>query len=437
MCKKAQSINEYAMVIAIITLAAVSMQTYVKRGIQGVIKLSADDLMVWSNQTELAKLTPKPKLDLPDGDYYYNNNPANPFKAENWHPAAIEYVEDYGGFIHAEKTGNEVSYYHFTTDLNNQTLIGKEDVFTRDFTGFDIDGFACGVRSEFNTPYIDLTFSPGVTSVTVKRRIRDPDVPIGSDGIIPYLYIPIGTYGKYEMVKLSSSAAGEAAAQQKGIEETGLYSFKMADDNPLKVTSNKSITVKQYALKATIIPQWKADGTSNYHPAFVSEYLETATVPIVERTGNDVYYYDYPTLADAAAKTNGITVGGEDAITRDFTSFGPEGYPDVVFDKDGYAYDIGFIRTKNAAGEIISVRDTDGNTYKKYQIVRRSTTPVPPGSALPDLPVGSSGTRETIINNDKTTVSGAWEATYKLGAETFGALEKKLGDDKVPDKLHK
>jgi hypothetical protein len=392
MRKKAQSINEYAMVIAIITLAAVSMQTYVKRGIQGVIKLSADDLMVWSDQEKLAELTPKPKLDLPDGDITDKNK---------WHPAAREYVEDYGGFIHAEKTGNEVSYYHFTSDPNNQTLIGKEDVFTRDFTGFDIDGFANGVVNEVNMPYRDLTFSPGVTCVTVEKKV------VAADGTISYK--DIGTYGKHQRVRLSSSAAGEAAAQQKGIEESGLYDYKQT--SPLKVTSNKTLTVKESALSSVTI------ANTSYH-VYVRENFRTTDAK-AEIKGNNVNYYLIAT---------GSLIGIEDALTNDFTLFGKDGFVDSVLDVNGNVYDLEFNENKDA-GKVVSITiKKDGKeigTYTKYQPVSIGAV----SATSPFLGVDKSGSpaykvRETV-SSETTNVSGKWEATYKLGAETFGSLEKK------------
>lgn len=42
--RTAQSLNEYAIVIAIITLSVMGINTYVKRGIQNTLKLTADDL---------------------------------------------------------------------------------------------------------------------------------------------------------------------------------------------------------------------------------------------------------------------------------------------------------------------------------------------------------------------------------------------------------
>lgn len=42
--RSAQSLNEYAIVIAIITLGIMGINTYLKRGIQNTIKSTADDL---------------------------------------------------------------------------------------------------------------------------------------------------------------------------------------------------------------------------------------------------------------------------------------------------------------------------------------------------------------------------------------------------------
>ncbi len=42
--KKAQSLNEYAMMIVLITLLAIGLQNYVKLGVQSVLKTTADNL---------------------------------------------------------------------------------------------------------------------------------------------------------------------------------------------------------------------------------------------------------------------------------------------------------------------------------------------------------------------------------------------------------
>ncbi len=43
MNKKAQNVTEYALVIAVVTVALLTMQTYFKRGVQSVVKVVADD----------------------------------------------------------------------------------------------------------------------------------------------------------------------------------------------------------------------------------------------------------------------------------------------------------------------------------------------------------------------------------------------------------
>jgi hypothetical protein len=42
--RRAQSLNEYAVLIVIVTMAFVAMQTYIKRGLQGKIKDLADQI---------------------------------------------------------------------------------------------------------------------------------------------------------------------------------------------------------------------------------------------------------------------------------------------------------------------------------------------------------------------------------------------------------
>lgn len=44
MRKRAQSLTEYALVIAVVAAALLTMQTYFKRGVQSIAKISADQL---------------------------------------------------------------------------------------------------------------------------------------------------------------------------------------------------------------------------------------------------------------------------------------------------------------------------------------------------------------------------------------------------------
>ncbi len=390
MCKKAQSFNEYALVIALITLVGIGMQTYIKRGIQGVIKGTADDLVTQSTTA------PKIPVVLADGR----------IPESELHPTAKEYKEKNGGSVEGIRSGNTISYYSFTSSPDDKTMIGKEDTITHDYTEFGSDGFAIGVTNETtdkkkSVPYSDLKFTRNEDAKTYATI----SVTVKQDGKV------IGTYGQYEMVRLSSSAAGEAAAQLKGIEEQGLYKFNQT----ITVTSNKNITVKQYALKATNISRYRADGKDNWHPAFVTGYLSRFNNQkppgfiIVERKGNDVYYYYYP---DSSDLTNKVIIGGEDAITRIYTTFNSDGRPDATY---------------NYLGDcIVQYYHIDGNgkliwdkVYKDYQIIRLKSEPPPAEFALPVLPVESSGTREKTINNDTTVISGSGEATYKLGTDIY------------------
>ncbi len=400
--KRAQNINEYAMVIVVVTLAAVAMQTQIKRGIQAVIKLTADELTSW-HLTE-----PAPPVVLVDGKI-----------AElELHKTAKEYKEINGGFVWGERQGNTIYYYHFTSNPADKTLIGIEDTLTGDYTEFDPDGFAIGVTNTDNIRYgfkfirNEDAKTYATTSVTVKKQI------IGNN-----LFSEIGTYGKYERVRLSSGAAGETAAQQKGIEEPGLYDYKQiataASPTGALIVTNKSspktVTVTEFALGSGTI------ANTSYH-VYVRENFRTTDAK-AEIKGNNVNYYLIATDS---------LIGIEDALTNDFTLFGKDGFVDSVLDINGNVYDLEFIEKKDA-GKIISITiKKDGKeigTYTKYQPVRIGAV----SATSPFLGVDKSGSpaykvRETV-SSETTNVSGSWTATYKLGAETFGSLEKKkLGD---------
>ena len=44
MNKKAQNFSEYALILGVVTIALIALQPYFKRGLQGIIKVTADDL---------------------------------------------------------------------------------------------------------------------------------------------------------------------------------------------------------------------------------------------------------------------------------------------------------------------------------------------------------------------------------------------------------
>ncbi len=401
MRKKAQSFNEYALVIALITLVGIGMQTYIKRGIQAVIKGSADVLM--AGGIHPAAPVPaadilNPMQDLADGSYYGIN-----FQ-KYWHPAFIkEYIEWEWGYLGAtlRKNADGTTYYRNSN------------------RNYEVSFLPAAARIEMvkdgNDVYYKLHTSDPESPITVARENATTH-----DLTLFYTSAPSHRppNATYNYLGNSALPYNDALAQQKGIEEPGLYKFNQT--TPLTVISNKSITVNEYALKTTVITHWTVGGKNNWNPTFVKEYLNTgkARAPVVERTGNNIYYYDYPTLADAAAKTNGIIVGGEDAITRDFTSFGPEGYPDKTYDVNGKE-----IRTyshikDSKTGEILGALDDKGNSYKKYQIVRISTTSYS-GTSPTILPPVDTTKRTKLINNDQAQVSGAWDATYKLGTDIY------------------
>lgn len=411
--RRAQSINEYAMVIAIITLAAVTMQTHIKRGIQGVIKRTADDLVTgWKLET-----APPTPVVLPDGRILESE----------LHPTAKEYKKINGGFVWGERQGNTIYYYHFTSNPDDKTLIGIEDTITHDYTEFGPDGFACGVANkgrdkkgeEISVPYLDLKFIRNedakheVISVTVQKKVDDKE---------------IGTYGKYERVRLSSGAAGEATAQQKGIEELGLYAYT-EPAGPLRVTNNpslhsgllpKTVTVTEFALSSITIPR------TSYHICIRRNFGKAAVKTKIK--GNNVYYYLIATDS---------LIGIEDALTRDLTIFDKDGFVNWVFSETGPYTDTEIKLTYNhdpvEPTKVISVTVerkagvtyVKVGTYGKYQPVRISQVAA---TNLSTDPLPEIVARETV-SSEKTNVSGGWEATYKLGAETFGSLEKKKTGD--------
>jgi hypothetical protein len=99
--KRAQNTNEYALVIVVVTLAAVAMQTHIKRGIQAVIKLTADDLVTQSTTKPVAFEVPADGK-IPESEL---------------HLTAKEYKKINGGYVWGERQGNTIYYYHFTSSL--------------------------------------------------------------------------------------------------------------------------------------------------------------------------------------------------------------------------------------------------------------------------------------------------------------------------------
>lgn len=418
MYKRAQSINEYVLVITLITIAGIGMLTYVKRGIQGNIKATADILAV-GGKTDTALPAPVETglAGLADGNIYqYDKN-----GKKQWHPVAQTYYDNYGGFPTVVKSGNDI-YYYITKD-GVKTKIGGQDAVTGDFTSYDWEGYpvavynSSGVAQHLYTRVEDYNTKQITYSEVNFEIVKGIPVALKDSVIRTGL-----TYNKYEMLRLNSTPSEGNLAQQKGIVEPGLVKYEMKPPG-LVVNTQRNITVTETALKNPAISR------SDYHP-FVSGNYKTGFIDPVIKDSN-LYYYHFTSDAD-----NKTFIGAEDISTRDFTKFDPAGFAEVIFKENGDAYtDLEFIY-KDADGREVKGSDTrevasvtvkkkDGSiigTYKKYQPVRISST-------LPSwpLPTASNPIRMKDIN-DEVTVSGAWTATYKLeNKDTFGALEKQKG----------
>jgi len=355
MRKIGQSINEYVLVIVLVTLAGIGMQSYIKRGIQGIVKTSADTLA--GEQTE-------GRIEVDEA-------------TRAWHPLATAYKDKLiaGEFFIRERAGNSFYYNVYIEDPDNPTKIKKdrgigiEDIATGNFTSLDIDG--------------------------------NP---------LPVVYDKNG--------KALTGVQGAAYVQQ-GVIESGLVKFEYKDpNNPLIMfKSDKKITVD--TLSKYSGP--KSLASADWHPAMTAykERLEKDKIKGFIQTeikGSKVYYYTFTT--DPKDRT---LIGGEDTRTGDFTGFDPDGFPLSTVDSkltvlrtySGYVID-------PVTKEIVGVTDSDGNIYGQNEIVKISSV----SSATAPATVASP-MRTKTIDKDETTVTGAWEVTYKLeGAGTFGALQK-------------
>jgi len=348
--KIGQSINEYVLVIVLVTLAGIGMQSYIKRGIQGIVKTSADTLA--GEQTE-------GKIEV--------KNEAK----RDWHPLAAAYKDRLiaGEFFIRERQGNSFYYNVYVEDPDNPGKIkkdrgiGVEDIATGNFTSLDIDG--------------------------------NP--------------LPV-VYDKYGKVLTGTQAA---AYVQQGTIEQGLVDFKYKDPlHPLTFTADKKITVD--TLSKYSGPQSLA--LADWHPAMKAYQTRMEEDKIrgfiqTEIKGSMVYYYQFTT-----DPKNRTLIGGENLRTQDFTQFGPDGFPVSTVNSKLTVlrtYNGGYM-TDPVTKEIVGVTDINGNIYGQYQIV--TISPVLPitGPATVAVPM-----RTKTIGNDTTHVTGAWEATYKMGTDIY------------------
>jgi len=375
MRKRAQSINEYVLVITLVALAGIGMQTYIKRGIQGIVKTSADTLANEKGDTIV-----------------YAGNAKSILPRAQWNPAAIAYANNKlnGGFFVAEATGNQVYYnlYPDSSNLSNKIVIGGQDLASGDFTSYDWEGYADAVYDKNGNL---------IQSFTPAQARAD--------------YVP------YEILALSSAATKPIV--QNGVIEQGLVEFKYQDPKkPLTFTADKKVIVNTLS-NYSISPQSLA--AVDWHPAMTAYQARMAEDKIpgfidAEVKGSIVYYYLFTT--DIKNKT---LFGGENLRTGDFTQFGPDGFPISTVDKN-----LNVLRTYSGyvtdpvTKEITGIIGSDGNIYGQNQIV--TISPALPTSA--PAAVTSPMTTKTI-DHDTTHVTGAWTAVYKLeNANTFGAKDK-------------
>ena len=228
-----QSINEYVLVIVLVTLAGIGMQSYIKRGIQGIVKTSADTLA--GEQTE-------GRIEVDEA-------------TRAWHPLAIAYKDKLiaGEFFIRERAGNSFYYNVYIEDPDNPTKIKKdrgigiEDIATGNFTSLDIDG--------------------------------NP---------LPVVYDKNG--------KALTGVQGAAYVQQ-GVVESGLVKFEYKDPkNPLVFKSDKKITVdtlSKYSGPKSLAPaDWHPAMTAykeRMEKDKIKGFIQT------EIKGSKVYYYTFTT----------------------------------------------------------------------------------------------------------------------------------------------
>lgn len=412
MYKKAQSINEYVLVIALITIAGIGMLTYVKRGIQSNIKATADVLALSGKTAVPAEETYLEKL--PDGGMYTKTD---------WHLAAREYYNNHSGFATVVKDGADI-YYYLTKD-GVKTTIGGQDTATGDFTSYDWEGYPVAVYDSSGAAkhLYERAEDPVTKQITlneVKFKIvkKDPKALVGipvalkdSEGKSQIIRTGLG-YGKYQILRPSSLLSEGEVVQLKGAAEPGLYKYEMDKDNPLKVISNKRTTVKEYK-------QNKVLTESLFHLS-AEKYKEINKGFIQgEIHGSKIYYYHFTT--DPNNKT---LVGVEDMFTRQYTEFGADGFASGVANYAGDRYLAVFTyNIDSETKEIISVTVKYGGkevgTYGKYENIIINPLPPPPKIGNPLSSLISAPKRETIINNDTATVTGAWSSTYTLGTDIY------------------
>ena len=378
-----QSLSEYALVLTLIFAAVFGMQAYMKRGIQGVIKTTADTLSEEAIESGGGSVI-LPRLE--------------------WDEYIKDYLEDYD-FAFAEQKGGNIYYYN---DVNEKILIGGQDKYIGDFTTFGPDGYP------LDTTYYD---DDGDIQTQIYTYTYDEEGSInGAVGSVDEK-----TYGKYAIVTLTSKAV---PIVQKGVLEEGLV--KLEYTKPLIITSleGKYVTTDQWTPDPVRIDS--ADWHVDAYRYFPREGFRTA-----KEEDEVIYYYHYDSNGE-----NEVLIGAEDKATGDFTAYLDE-YPAETLNNRGNIIQLyEYIDGEEAVRGYVVVEGEKiyGETYGKYAVVvlsEPSADYVPaPIDEMKTTTGGGIGTMDDGTEMiEKTEAEGTWEFTYEMGdAGSFSASDKKDRD---------
>jgi len=227
MCKRAQSINEYALVITLVALAGLGMQSYIKRGIQGIVKTSADTLAGEKGDPIV-----------------YSGGVTGILPKAQWNPVAVAYESKISsGFFVAQTSGNQVyyNYYPDSSDLSNKIVIGGQDLTSGNFTSYDWEG------------YVDAIYD--------------------KNGNLIQKFTPDYARTNYAQYAILSSA--NKSMVQSGVIELGLVKFNQT--NPLQFTADKKVTVDTVSNTDPMTTKTINNDTTHVTGAWTAVYeLETA-----------------------------------------------------------------------------------------------------------------------------------------------------------------
>ena len=365
---RGQSLSEYALVLTLIVAAVFGIQAYVKRGIQGVIKTTADTLS--EERVESSQGGPK-KYSSSEWDGYIKNYFDSQYTS---------------GFVIAEEQGSNIYFYHFDSDPDDRTLLAGQDENTGDFTLFDPSGYPWETVDKAGNVIQNYTYTE--------------DGVVGSEDE--------ETYGKYAIVVKTSGAA--VPIVQKGVIEEGLVDFKYTKPLTITSTERKWVITDQRTLAPVYVSadDWHV-GASIYFDNYSDVGFNTAI-----KEDNDIYYY----YSDINHE-NEVLAGVQDGVTGDFTGFDPNGYPMETF------YDGGVQIYEYVDGGVVG--SVDEKIYGKYAMVVVSAPPavLPKSASITPMKTGLAGEKTTAKGSWEFTYEmgneDSFSAVGKTGSGDGGA----------------